>query len=100
MNSMEPMGKLKSKLLEMKQQRDLLNRDVAIEKSDITMVESTIAEYQLALGKKKNKVAEKDRKLARFDKIILETEAALKKLIENSVKLESAIDKELSQNFS
>lgn len=91
----EPMGKLRQKVLDLKHQRDLLNKEVAIEKSEITSIEAEIAKFKSVLEKKLQTVAEKDKKIQRYNKIIGESEMAVKKLVENSLKLESVIDKEL-----
>lgn len=87
---------LGGKLTDLKKYRDILQSEVAQESSNITQLEAELQKIRTELESKSRAQDQRNEKLRRITLIIQETENALKKIADNTMKLDQVIDRELS----
>ena len=87
---------LGTKLVDLKKYRDAIQGEVAQESGDITMLEAELQKLRAELESKSRQQEQRTEKLKRVNLIIQETEAALKKISDNTIKLDQVIERELA----
>ena len=90
------MLRLKKKVFDLKQERDLLNEKISNDKTMHSQLDRELTHLRIEQQRKITEADEKEKKIIRFETIIQESESALAQLIDNSCKLEMALDNELS----
>jgi chromosome segregation ATPase len=90
----EPLSKLKKQLDIMKSERDILNTDVLEERAKLAKIEAEFAKRQSECLRARESLDEKESMLEKFNFTLRESENTYTKLLLNTDRLFSALEKE------
>ncbi len=96
----DPIQKLAKRISATKQQRDELNQRIHSDKEEVERLKAKLGELKTGLAEKRRRTEERQVKAARIDKLMAESDKALRKIIETSITLERALVNEPGNTVS
>ena len=92
------MGQLQGKIMELRKRRDGLSQEMMDYRLQMTQLEEQITQMQIERNQTKMQFDEKDLQIKKYNELIEQCEGALSKMMNNSQRLNDALNSALTEN--